>query len=91
MNMIKIRNSAIAATAAVAMVAATSLANPTEAQAGGKALAAGIIGGLVLGGVVAAATAPAYAVPVQTCHLQKQQVWNATYGYYTWQTVRVCY
>lgn len=96
MNTKTIRNTAIAGFAAIAFVAAGSLAAPTEAHAGGKAAAA-FIGGLVLGGIAAHHAYPAYGAPAYgvyygpTCHWQKQKVWDPYYGYYTWQKVKVCY
>lgn len=95
MNTKTLRTSAIAGLAAIAFVAAGSLATPTEAQAGGKAAAA-FVGGLVLGGIAANAAygapvyygAPAYYGP--TCHWQKQKVYTP-YGYPVWKKVKVCY
>ncbi|GIL00307.1 MAG: hypothetical protein BroJett030_02060 [Alphaproteobacteria bacterium] len=96
MTLAKFRNSAIAGLAAIAFVAAGSLAAPDEANANGK-VAAALIGGALLGGLIASQTpvyaAPVYPAPVvyQTCYWQKQQVWYPNPGYYAWQNVKVCY
>ncbi|MEC9344142.1 MAG: hypothetical protein VYD64_09900 [Pseudomonadota bacterium] len=93
MNTRKIRTTAIAGFAAVAMIAAGSLAASTEAHAGGKAAAA-FFGGLVLGGIAAgAAHGNYYGTPVYygpRCHWQKHKVWTP-HGYPVWRKVRVCY
>lgn len=92
--MSKIRNTAFAGAAAIAMVAAGSLAAPTHAHANGKVVA-GIVGGLAVGAFLgAAAHAHPYGYPAyygSPCHFEKRKVWNPAYGYYTWQTVKVCY
>ena len=62
MTLAKFRNSAIAGLAAIAFVAAGSLATPDEANANGK-VAAALIGGALLGGLIASQT-PVYAAPV---------------------------
>ena len=83
------KKTVIAGMAAVALVAAGSVTNPTEAQAGGK-LAAGILGGLVVGGIIAAATQPTYAAPVYTCTYQTVFKGYNAYGQAVYQQVQVC-
>ncbi|MCB1451154.1 MAG: hypothetical protein KDJ67_13710 [Nitratireductor sp.] len=94
MKAMNIRNTAIAGFAAVAMLAAGSLAAPTQAHAGGKAAAA-FIGGLVVGGLVGSAHAHHrghYGVVYgPRCHWEKRKVWNPYYGHRVWQKVKVCY
>ena len=89
MKAMNIRTTAIAGFAAVAMVAAGSLAAPTEAHANGK-VAAAIVGGLI-------ANAHAHhrgnygVVYGPRCHWEKRKVWNPYYGHRVWQKVKVCY
>lgn len=81
---------------AAATIAVGTVAAPSEAEAGrrGGAIAAGIIGGLALGAIIASAhpyyyygPAPVYYGP--RCYWQRQRVWDG-YGW-SWQRVRVCY
>jgi len=91
-NMNMIRKTVIAGAAAIAMVAAGSIAAPSQAHANNKAVAA-FVGGALLGGFLASQT-PVYATPVYvqpTCRWQQQQVVNPYTGLWTWQTVKVCF
>ena len=91
-----IRNSIIAGTAAIAMVAAGSLAAPNEAQAkNGKYLGALAVGAFIGGALVANGGyyGPGYghSYGYPPCYWQKQKVWDPYVGYYVWQKVKVCY
>ncbi|MEZ5791880.1 MAG: hypothetical protein R3D34_14210 [Nitratireductor sp.] len=54
--MTNLRNLTIAGLAAFAMIAGSSLATPTEAHAGGKHVAAAILGGIVAGAIIGGAS-----------------------------------
>ena len=72
-----IRKQIIATIAALAVISAGAIATPNQAQAGGKHFAAGILGGLIVGGIVAnarARTAPVYS----SCYTQ----WETQYDRY---------
>jgi hypothetical protein len=91
-----IRNFTIAGAAGIAMIAAGSLATPTQAHAGGKHIAGAIIGGLVAGAIIGAASRPAYAQPSYgvvyqpTCTWQNQFQGYNGYGQAVYQRVQVC-
>ena len=89
--MTKIRKTMIAAMTALTLVPAMSMANPTEAQAGGKAAAA-LIGGAILGGIIASQVRPAYATPVYTtsCWYENKFVGYDAYGRQVFQKTQVC-
>ncbi len=90
---------------AAAAVAVTAMAAPTKAEArwrGGGAVAAGVIGGLAAGALIAGATRPSYGygyyggpayypAPVYgpACHWRRERIWDG----YGWRIrrVRVCY
>ena len=83
-----IRKSAIATIATLAVISATMVGAPNEAQAGGKHFAAGILGGLIVGGIVAnarARTAPVYS----SCYTQWETQYDA-YGNPYSVKVRYC-
>lgn len=89
-----VRNSIIAGTAAVALIAAGSLAAPNEAQAkGGKYLGALAVGAFIGAGLASHGYyGPGYGYGYTTpCYWQKQKVWDPYVGYYVWQKVKVCY
>jgi hypothetical protein len=91
--------------AAAAVIAIAAVAVPTQADAhwrGGGAVAAGVIGGLAAGALIAGATRPAYGygygygpayypAPVYgpACHWRRERVWDG----YGWRIrrVQVCY
>jgi len=85
--------------ASAAVIAGAAITAPTAADARGGRVAAGIIGGLAAGALIAGAAnayAPyygygpyygAYAGP--PCHIRRERVWDG-YGWY-WRRVRVCY
>jgi hypothetical protein len=91
--------------AAAAAVAIAAVAVPTQADAhwrGGGAVAAGVIGGLAAGALIAGAARPAYGygygygpayypAPVYgpACHWRRERVWDG----YGWRIrrVQVCY
>jgi hypothetical protein len=89
------------AIAAAATVALVSVAAPQPAQARGGRIAAGIIGGLALGGILGAAAAhgpyygpgpyyygrPAYYGP--ECYWTRQRFWDG-YGWRLGRPIRVC-
>ena len=86
----------LAALAAVATIAASSM-TPAHAQRGvGAGIAAGLIGGAIVGGAIASSR-PAYGGPVYIaeppppapCYWQRQRYWDG-YGWVI-RPVRVCY
>src|SRR3954447_6636544 len=93
----------LASALAVALVAGTTLSTAGIAEAANgrhgaaaAGAAAGLVGGLLLGGALAPRPAygyevePAYVEPVPECYWAKQKVRN-TYDYgYHWERVRVC-
>ena len=87
-----IRNTIIAGAAGVAMIAAGSVAAPTEAHA--SKLGAAIFGGIVAGAIIGAATRPAYAAPVYgytpVCSWQNQFKGYDGYGRAVYHRVQVC-
>lgn len=91
----KFRNIAIAGAAGIAMIAAGSMAAPTEAQAGGK-IAGAIVGGLVAGAIIGhVASRPAYATPVYGyapvhCTWQNHFKGYDVYGRAVYHRVKVC-
>jgi len=89
----------LAALLAVASIAGSLSATPAHAQRGlGVGLAAGLIGGAIVGGAIASSR-PAYGGPVYYeaappplppgCYWQQRRYWDG----YAWnvQPVRVCY
>jgi hypothetical protein len=74
----KARKTAIATVAAVGVIAAGAAVAPTQAHAGGKTLAGALIGGVILGGLIGAASQNRYAPVVRTCHTQ----WETRYNSY---------
>ena len=81
----KARTTAIATIAAIGLIAGSAAVAPTAAQAGNNYFANGLIGGLIVGGIVAAsqknyygggyvAPAPVY----QSCYTQ----WETRYNSY---------
>jgi hypothetical protein len=99
--MTNIRRTAIAGLAAIAFVAAGSLANTTEAHAGGKHVAGALLGGIVVGALIGAATQPVYAQPSYgvtyaqpvyqpRCWKENQFAGYNGYGQPVYQRVRVC-
>jgi hypothetical protein len=93
----------LAALLAVATIAGTFGTVPAKAHDGiGAGIAAGLIGGAIVGGAIAASRpAPVYYPPGGTayyegapppppgCYWQRQRYWD---GYaWTYQPVRVCY
>ena len=92
--MTRFRNFAIAGAAGIAMIAAGSVAAPTEAHAGGKAAAA-FVGGLVAGTIISHATRPAYGSTVvytapRVCTWQNRFAGYDVYGRAVYQRVQVC-
>ncbi len=89
--MTKIRKTAIAAMTALTLVPALSVANPGEAQAGGKAAAA-LIGGAIIGGIIASHARPVYAAPVYqtSCWYENKFVGYDAYGRQVFQKTQVC-
>ena|SRR5689334_18091085 len=93
----------LAALLAVATIAGTLGTAPAQARDGiGAGLAAGLIGGVLVGGAIAASRpAPVYYPPAGAayyegapppppgCYWQRQRYWDG-YGW-TYQPVRVCY
>lgn len=92
-------NSAITL-ACAAIIAGAAITAPTSADARGGRVAAGIIGGLAAGALIAGAANAygprygygpyyygAYAGPA--CHIRRERVWDG-YGWH-WRRVRVCY
>lgn len=92
------RKTTTAGLAALAL-AGTMAMTTTEASAGwrhrhhGGAIAAGIVGGMALGALVA--SRPAYAEPVYVeaapaCYKVRKQVWSDYHGGYVVRRVTVC-
>ena len=84
----------VSATLAIAVVAGSLVATaPANAQRG-AAVAAGVLGGIAAGAIIASqprpyyAPAPVYAEPQPACYWQRQRVWDG----YAWriQRVQVC-
>ena len=87
-----IRNTIIAGAAGIAMIAAGSVAAPSQAQAGGKLVGA-LIGGVVAGAIIGAATRPVYAAPAYGtvyCSWQNQFKGYDAYGRAVYHRVQVC-
>jgi hypothetical protein len=89
----------LAALLAVASIAGSLSATPAKAHDGvGIGLAAGLLGGAIVGGAIASSR-PAYGGPVYYeaappplppgCYWQQQRYWDG-YGW-VFQPVRVCY
>ena len=87
--------------AATAVIGIAAVASPTPADARGGRVAAGIIGGLAAGAIIAGAAGaygpygpgygyygPAYAYG-PGCYIRRERVWDG-WGW-RWQRVRVCY
>ncbi len=69
MRLSKLKSAALGALAVTALTGVTTVASVTEAEAQwrrhrGAAVAAGIIGGIAAGAIIASAARPAYAAPV---------------------------
>lgn len=90
MNTLKntFRKTMIAGAAGIAMIAAGSVAAPTDANANGKLVGA-LIGGAVVGAIIGAASQPAYAAPVY-CSWQDQFKGYDAYGRAVYHRVQVC-
>lgn len=87
------------AAAAIIAVAAIAAPQPAEARGNGGAVAAGIIGGLALGAIIAGSSRPAYSSGYYAygpgpayygprCYTQRERFWDG----WGWRTrrVRVC-
>ncbi|HVY56353.1 MAG TPA: hypothetical protein VHA77_00715 [Xanthobacteraceae bacterium] len=84
--------------AAAGTIAVAALAAPTQADARGGRVAAGIIGGLAAGAIIGSAIAgphyypsygPGYYAYGGPCYWRGQRFWDG-YGW-RWRRVRVCY
>jgi len=73
----KVRKTAIATIAAVAVISAGAAVAPTQAQAGNK-IAGALIGGAIIGGLIGIASQNRYAPTYRTCHTQ----WETRYNRY---------
>jgi len=82
-----LRKTLIASMAAVAMIAAGSIATPTQAHAGN--LGAALLGGAIVGGLIAA-TAHARPVYRSHCWYENQFVGYDQYNRQVFQKVQVC-
>jgi phosphoribosylcarboxyaminoimidazole (NCAIR) mutase len=91
--MTNLRKTSVTAIAAAALLAASTFATTTPAQAGNyNGFVAGLIGGAVVTGIIAANTAPVYATPVYQAHCwyQPQVIGYDNYGRQVVQNVRYC-
>jgi hypothetical protein len=86
--------------AALATVAASTIAYTPAQARGGGAVAAGVVGGLAAGAIIGSAASrnyyagpayvePSYAPVYGACHIEREQVVDA-YGYARVRRVRVC-
>jgi len=90
----------LAALVAVATIAGSLVSVAPAARAyDGVGVAAGLLGGAIVGGAIAASRPyPAYGAPVYVdgpppggCYWQRQRVWDDYYGVWRVRPVRVCY
>ena len=87
----KARTTAIATIAAIGVIAGSAAVAPTEAQAGNN-FVNGLVGGLIVGGIVAASQNNYYnPAPVyQSCYFKTETRWNS-YGHPYSVQVKYCY
>ena len=97
MNIVsKARTTAIATIAAIGVIAGSAAVAPTDAQAGNN-FVNGLVGGLIVGGIVAASQKNYYGgvyvapAPVYTsCYFKTETRWNS-YGHPYSVQVKYCY
>jgi hypothetical protein len=85
----------VAATLAVAMLASSVVAiAPANAQNTGAAVAAGVLGGIAAGAIIASQPRPYYApAPVYVepaCRVRRERYWDGYAGVWRTRTVEVC-